>query len=129
MRFCILVQSSPSTAGAFSALQFTTAALKKGHEVIRVFFSGDAVSVANASNTYPQDERDLGKEWSQLAQQHQLDLVVCVSAALKRGVLDEGEAQRYEKNAATILPGFTISGMGQLIEAATIADRIVTFGG
>lgn len=129
MRFCILVQSPPSSSGAFSALQFTTAALKKGHEVIRVFFSGEAVGVANANNTYPQDERDLGKEWSQLAQQHQLDLVVCVSAALKRGVLDEGEAQRYEKNLATILPAFTISGMGQLIESATLADRIVTFGG
>lgn len=128
MRFCILVQNSPTSATSISALQFTAAALRNGHEVVRVFFAGDAVGVARATNVPPQDERDIGKEWSELASAYQLDLVVCVSAALKRGVLDEGEAQRYEKPHPTLLPGFTISGLGQLVEAAMIADRLVTFG-
>lgn len=129
MRFCILVQGSVTSAAPFSALRFATAALQAGHQIERVFFVGEAVGIARASNVTPQDERNLGLQWSQLAQEHQLDMVVCVSAALKQGVLDEGEAQRYEKGYATLLAGFTLSGLGQLIEASLVADRTITFGG
>ncbi|HET8704955.1 MAG TPA: sulfurtransferase complex subunit TusD [Pseudomonadales bacterium] len=128
MRFCILVQGSPTSVAAATALNFTAAALKLGHEVVRVFFTGDSVGVARSSNVIPQDERDLGLAWSELAQGHAVDLVVCVSAALKRGVLDAGEANRYERPAPTLLPGFSISGLGQLVEASMMADRVVTFG-
>jgi tRNA 2-thiouridine synthesizing protein D len=52
-----------------------------------------------------------------LAEQHDVDLVVCVAAALRRGIKDE-----------ILAPGFRISGLGQLIEAGIIGDRLVTFG-
>ena len=42
--------------------------------------------------------------------------------------LDEGEAKRHGKDADNIAPGFRISGLGQLVEAGIIADRLVVFG-
>jgi tRNA 2-thiouridine synthesizing protein D len=55
--------------------------------------------------------------WSKLAEEHGVDLVVCVAAALRRGIKDE-----------VLAPGFRISGLGQLVEAGIEADRLVTFG-
>jgi tRNA 2-thiouridine synthesizing protein D len=53
---------------------------------------------------------------------------VCVASALRRGMLDPTEASRYEHDAASVAPEFTISGLGQLIDAAIDCDRLVTFG-
>ena len=44
-------------------------------------------------------------------------VVVCVAAALRRGIKDE-----------VLAPGFRISGLGQLVDAGIKADRTVTFG-
>jgi tRNA 2-thiouridine synthesizing protein D len=76
----------------------------------------------------PQDDRHIQKRWSELAEKHKLDLVLCIAAAQRRGLLDEGEAKRNGKDANNIAPGFRISGLGQLIEAGIQADRLVTFG-
>ena len=74
------------------------------------------------------DDRNLQELWSELGKAHNLDLVVCVAAAQRRGILDEDEAKRHGKGADNIAPGFRISGLGQLIEAGIEADRFVTFG-
>ncbi len=76
----------------------------------------------------PQDDRNLQKAWTDLAQKYKLDLVVCIAAAQRRGILDEGEAKRHGKDADNIAPGFRISGLGQLVEAGIVADRLVVFG-
>ncbi|MCY1175138.1 putative sulfurtransferase DsrE [compost metagenome] len=60
---------------------------------------------------------------------HQLDGVVCIAAALRRGVLNPEEARRYERPAANLAEGWELSGLGQLHEAAQMADRLVSFGG
>ena len=78
---------------------------------------------------YPQDEADRLEPWLELAEKHQVELVLCISSALRQGVLDADEAERYEKAAATMHPAFTISGLGQLVDAAMVSDRVVTFGG
>ncbi|MFT7257908.1 MAG: tRNA 2-thiouridine synthesizing protein D, partial [Candidatus Azotimanducaceae bacterium] len=56
------------------------------------------------------------------------ELIVCVASALRRGMLDETEAKRYDKTASNLDPQFTISGLGQLIDGALTADRTMTFG-
>ncbi len=76
----------------------------------------------------PQDDRNLQRQWSELALMHHLDLVVCIAAAQRRGILDANEAKRQGKDADNIAPGFRISGLGQLIEAGIQSDRMVVFG-
>ena len=63
--------------------------------------------------------------WCELAEQHGLDMVVCVAAAQRRGILDADEAKRNGKDGDNIAPGFRISGLGQLIEAGIEADRLL----
>lgn len=129
MKFGIVVNEGPYTHQASdSAYQFTKAVLEKGHEVFRVFFYHDGVNNGTRLTVPPGDERDIQKNWTALADAHNIDLVVCIAAAQRRGILDENEAKRQGKDADNIAPGFRISGLGQLIEAGIEADRLVTFG-
>ena len=111
-----------------TAYQFAKAALEKGHEIYRVFFYHDGVNKATRLTTPPQDDRNIVIRWSELAEKHNVDLVVCVAAAQRRGIVDADEAKRNGKDANNIAPGFRISGLGQLIEAGIQCDRLVVFG-
>ncbi len=129
MKFGILVNEGPYTHQASdSAYQFTKVALEKGHEIYRVFFYNDGVNNGTRLTVPPQDERNIQNNWSELAKEHDLDLVVCVAAAQRRGILDESEAKRHSKDVDNIAPGFRISGLGQLIEIGIECDRLVAFG-
>jgi len=129
MKFGIVINEGPYThQSSDSALLFVKAALKKGHEIFRVFFYHDGVNNGTNLSVPPQDDRNLTKEWAELAENHGLDLVVCVAAAQRRGMLDEDEMKRHGKIASNLAKGFRISGLGQLIEAGIQADRLVTFG-
>jgi tRNA 2-thiouridine synthesizing protein D len=129
MKLGILVSEGPYTHEASdTAYQFARAALERGHEIFRVFFYHDGVNNASRLTVPPQDDRNIVKRWSELAVQHKLDLVVCIAAAQRRGLMDASEAKRNGKDADNIAPGFRISGLGQLIEAGIEADRLVVFG-
>lgn len=131
MKLSIVVNEGPYTHQASdTAYQFTKAALEKGVEIFRVFFYNDGVNNGTRLMVPPQDDRNIQKNWSDLAERYKLDLVVCIAAAQRRGILDEGEAKRHGKGegAANIAPGFRISGLGQLIEAGIEAERLVVFG-
>ncbi len=129
MKFTIQVSEGPYTHQASdSAYQFAKAALEKGHEIFRVFFYHDGVNNATRLTTPPQDDRNIVNRWSELAEKHNVDLVVCVAAAQRRGIADADEAKRNGKDADNIAPGFRISGLGQLIEGGIQSDRLVVFG-
>jgi tRNA 2-thiouridine synthesizing protein D len=129
MKLSILINEGPYTHQAVdSAYRFTKAALEKGHEIFRVFFYNDGVYAGTRFAVPPQDDRNITQLWSELAEKYNLDLVVCVAAAQRRGILDEAEAKRHGKSGDNIAPGFRISGLGQLVEAGIQADRLVTFG-
>jgi len=118
MKIGILVNEGPFTHQASdSAYRFSVAAIEKGHEIDRVFFYNDGVNNSNKLSEPQSDDRNLVKLWSGLAEEHKVDLVVCVAAALRRGIKDE-----------VLADGFRISGLGQLTEMGILADRMVVFG-
>jgi tRNA 2-thiouridine synthesizing protein D len=129
VKLSVQINEGPYThAASDTAYQFTKAALEKGHEIFRVFFYHDGVNNGTRFTTPPQDDRNLVNLWSELAEKHKLDLVVCVAAAQRRGIVDPDEAKRNGKDGDNIAPGFRISGLGQLIEAGIQSDRLVVFG-
>jgi len=129
VKLSVQINEGPYThAASDTAYQFTKAALEKGHEIFRVFFYHDGVNNGTRYTTPPQDDRNLVNLWSELAKKHNLDLVVCVAAAQRRGIVDPDEAKRHGKDGDNIAPGFRISGLGQLIEAGIQSDRLVVFG-
>lgn len=118
MKLGILINEGPFTHQASdSAYRFVVAALAKGHEIYRVFFYNDGVFNSNKLSEPQTDDRNLVALWSDLGEQQGIDLVVCVAAALRRGIKDE-----------VLEKGFRISGLGQLVEAGIQADRLVVFG-
>ncbi|MFV8782768.1 sulfurtransferase complex subunit TusD [Microbulbifer sp. SA54] len=130
MKFTLVIYGAPHTSeGAASALRFARALLEAGHTLYRVFFYADGIHNGSALAAPPQDEQDLLGQWQQLQQAHQLDLVVCIAAAQRRGLLSDSEASRLEKPAANLAEGFELAGLGQLAEAGAVSDRLVTFGG
>jgi len=129
MKFSIQINEGPyQHQAADTAYQFTKAALEKGHEVFRVFFYHDGVNNATRLTTPPQDDRNIVNRWTELAEKYNLDMVVCVAAAQRRGIVDADEAKRNGKDATNLAPRFRISGLGQLIEAGIQADRLMVFG-
>lgn len=129
MIFSLAVYSAPySSQASYSAYQFAVAALSQGHNLHRVFFYQDGVHNATSLAAPPQDEFNLQLAWQRLAKDHDLDLVVCIAAALRRGILDETEAKRYDKPSHNLASEFTVSGLGQLVEAAVMSDRLISFG-
>ncbi len=118
MKYAIVVNEGPyNHQAADSAYQFVKHALDKGHQVLRVFFYYDGVFNGSRFVAPQSDDRHIVKRWAGLAEQHPVDLAICVAAGLRRGITEE-----------VIAPGFRITGLGQLIESCIDADRTVVFG-
>jgi tRNA 2-thiouridine synthesizing protein D len=129
MRFTLIIQCSPYAGTAVSrALETASLLLAEGHVLERLFFYQDGVYNASSKIVPPQHLDDHPLAWNALIEQHQLDAVVCVSSALHRGILNDSEAGRYEKGQGTMLPGFTLGGLGLLVDAINSSDRVLTFG-
>ncbi len=126
--FALVIHGAPySSQAALSGFNFSKAVLSSGHSIYRLFFYQDGVYNASALVVPPQDELNLPAAWQQLINDNKLDAVVCVASALKRGIVDTNAADRYELPAANLLPGFTIGGLGQIIDATLVCDRILNF--
>ncbi len=129
MIFSLAIYAAPYTSQASAtALKFAKSLLSEGHDVYRVFFYGDGVHNGSKLIAPPQDEVNLYLDWQVLAEQHSLDLVVCIAAALRRGILNPSEATRYSKETDNLGTPFELSGLGQLVDACVNSDRVITFG-
>lgn len=129
MNFALLILGPPySSQASASALRFARAVLGSGHGIYRLFFYHDGVHNASTLVTTAQDENNLSQQWRELVEQHQLDSVVCIAAATRRGVLNTQEAKRHGKTMGNLIDGHELSGLGQLVDASLNADRVITFG-
>lgn len=129
MKYALQINSSPTDSMVgYSAYQFIKSAIEMKHEVFRVFFYQEGIYHAFKYSTPPDDELKITDNWSQLASEHSVDLVVCISAAQRRGLLFSDEAKRQGKQDNDLAEGFRISGLGQLLESMLVADRFIEFG-
>ncbi len=128
MKFAIQVNCSPySGYGGLVAYRFIETALQMNHRINRVFFYKEGIYHAFKYASPPDDELQQTAMWSDLAKRHDLDLVVCISAAQRRGLLCTDEAKRLGKLDNDVASGFRIGGLGQLLEAVLTADRVIEF--
>ena len=128
MKINIIVSGSVLDSQAhFSALKFAEAAVAKGQLISQVFFYRDAISVANAMNLPLADEFDAQSAWLEFASFANCDLSVCISAAEKRGVVNQQAAKENGLDTCNAHSGFNLVGLGVLHDAILSADRTVTF--
>ncbi|HNL80822.1 MAG TPA: DsrE family protein, partial [Agitococcus sp.] len=62
-----------------------------------------------------------------LAKQHQLELAVCVAAALRRGITDADNSHRHHLQGDNLAEGFTLTGLGTLTDLMINSDRFLQF--
>ena len=126
--FVLVVHQPPyGQQGAYSALRFAEQALKFGHHISQIFFYQDGVYNASDLLTPQSDELHLGKRWKQLYEQHQVQLVCCASAALRRGIISKEEQKDYQLPSSNAAPHFIFSGLGDLVKAVDTCDKVVQF--
>ena len=128
MKINILVTGGlfDSQAG-LAALQFCRAVEQAGHSITQVFFYQAGVSQATLLAEPLADEFDAPSEWANFKEQFAIDLVVCVSAAERRGIIGQQQMQDLAKPASNLHPAFSVAGLGALHDASLAADRTVTF--
>jgi tRNA 2-thiouridine synthesizing protein D len=128
VNYALLVLGAPGAGdGTLRAGRFARALLARGHTLERVFFYDEAAATGNGNCVFAQDETDRVAHWAALNREHGVELVLCVASALRRGVLDQTEARRYERGA-NLHPAFILGGLGQLVDACARCDRLITFG-
>ncbi|MDF7679804.1 sulfurtransferase complex subunit TusD [Enterobacteriaceae bacterium ESL0689] len=128
MRFAIMVTGPAyGTQQASSAWQFARAVLQAGHELSCVFFYSEGVHNANQFTTPASDEFDLVRAWQRLHDEYAVTLHLCVAASLRRGITAPQESPQPGYTGYNLQPGFILSGLGALAEAALLCDRMVQF--
>lgn len=130
MKFTLLIQSAPiDSQSSATALRFAHEVLAQGHEIERIFFYRSGVQSASRLALAPQDETNLPSEWQSFINANQLDAVVCIAAAIRRGIVNQAETARYGVEGENLISAAELSGLGQLVAACVASDRVVTFGG
>lgn len=128
LTYCLLVTGPAyGTQQATSAYQFACALIEEGHCLKTVFFYSEGVANANALTSPANDEFNLVKAWQKLAEKVGCEMHICVSAALRRGVVDDEQAELLALASCNLGSGFMMSGLGSLAEAMMTTDRTVRF--
>ena len=118
-KLAVVITTPPYSNLSVTALDYVETALNSGVEIIGVFFYQDGVIHANQQVKIASDEFQCIAKWQTLHQSFNLPLHLCITAAEKRGLSDE--------NPTNIHSIFTTSGLGELVELANNADRVVQF--
>lgn len=114
--FLVIVHSDHyANQSSRSALEFANAAIANQHQVAAVFFYQQGVLHASNSADVPSDELDTRQGFIKLKEQHNVELLVCVTAAEKRGTTSDHH------------PDFTIAGLAEMAGISGEVDRIVQF--
>ena len=130
MKFAIQINSAPwESQGGETAYQFSRAAIGMGHEVVRVFFYYEGAYTGLRWMEAPDGEKAIVSRWSALAEDQGVDLVICISAAQRRGIVEPTEAKQLSKHHDALADGFRIAGLGLWVDACLKADRFLVFGG
>ncbi len=110
-----------------TALRYVKSLLAQGHSVYRLFLYHESVHIASTLSITAQDEINFADAWQTLIHEHNIDCVACISSSLKRGIINEQEAKRYDKPHYNIADNIALGGLGDWIEATNTADTHICF--
>lgn len=126
----LLITKDPSHPLAHLALRYARAALKQSTDnlgALSVFFYADAAHTANRLRWQSADQQDITKAWQALAAEYSLNLSVCVSTALSRGISDTDNSARHGLNGDNLATGFELVGLSELALMMQDDRRVLQF--
>ncbi|WP_313631062.1 sulfurtransferase complex subunit TusD [Psychrobacter sp.] len=100
---------------------------QNSHTPLNIFFYADAANTANRLRWQSADQRNITKEWQNLAEQYQLTLPVCVSTALSRGISDNENSARHQLDSENLASGFKLVGLSELAMMMQGNCRLIQF--
>ena len=115
MKILVIVTESPwSSSLGVTALRLVRALISSGEELCAIYFREDGVYHALRGRAADAGTPGLYEAWEELARNHDIQLMVCSSAAQRR--LDAA-------------PGgcFAEAGLAQMMTLLRDSDRVVTF--
>ena len=127
MNFCITVRSAPQNSSHILALKICESLIRLGNTIDQVFFYEDGVLAASCFNLPDQDDIQITSRWKALSISANIPLYVCVAAALKRGVVDQAEAESNQLQSANLSDRFEITGLGQWVTTLGEDTKLLTF--
>lgn len=128
IRFTLLVTDGPlNSSSAHHARAFAVSALAAGHEVKGVFFYSGATQTGNALISPVAAEPNQHQLWQAFQQDTAIPLYLCVSAALRRGVVAQEDAEELNLPQANIGSHFQSVGLGELVALMRDSDRMLQF--
>ncbi|KXJ59735.1 MAG: sulfur relay protein TusD [Alteromonas sp. Nap_26] len=126
--YSILITTPPFHGDtAKRAFAFIKGVLDNGDTVSNVFFYSDGVLHANSLMLQTSDELYAYNEWKALAENHNITLLVCITAAVKRGIVSEQEAIENGLSIANLVSPFEQAGLGEFFSELHNCDRLVQF--
>jgi len=126
--YSILITSSPFDGdAALRALGFIQGVIDNGDVVNNVFFYSEGVHHTNSLMFNTGDELFVLDDWKALADAHNIKLLVCITAAVKRGIVSELEAKENGIAYANLAAPFEQAGLGEFFSALHACNRLVQF--
>jgi tRNA 2-thiouridine synthesizing protein D len=126
--FTLLVTSAPySNQSAYSAYRFALAAVNSNHQIKGIFFYQGGTLNGSALQLIPADEFNLHNAWKNISAEHNIPLLVCVSAATKRGITSKQDAEDDDQSHHSLSAEFQSVGLGDLAILISSSDRLVQF--
>ena len=114
MLYTLIVTSSHLNNNADS-LYFAQELIKNKHKILKIFFLFDGAYTANAFIDMPTDEPNIARQWSDFAQNNNINLLVCRASAARRGICDINLSAK-----------FNLSSIGELVESCDMSDCVVS---
>lgn len=116
-QFILVLHNPPwSHQSVVTACDFARAAHSRGDEIKAIFLYQDAVLNGLSNLDIPSDELDGQQQLITLQQECAIPLLMCVTAAEKRGL-----------DASKIRDEFTLSGLAEFAELTVNADKVIQF--
>jgi tRNA 2-thiouridine synthesizing protein D len=126
--FTLLVTCAPfSQQNAYSAYRFALAAVRNKHCVNGIFFYQSGTLNGSSLQITPSDEFDLYDSWQKLSLEYKVPLMVCVSAASKRGITSAEDAKDSDTIHFSLTTPFESVGLGELATLISNSDRLIQF--
>ena len=126
--YSVLITSSPFQGDtALRALSFAQGVIDNGDVINNVFFYSEGVHHTNNLMLKTGDELFVLDSWKTLASEHNMKLLVCITAAVKRGIVSELEAKENGLSQANLTAPFEQAGLGEFFTALHDCNRLVQF--
>jgi len=126
MQFVLSLFNNPDDLNTFRALNFAQAVLQKKHQLKFIFLQQNAVYLASNNHIRQQHEFSIKQKWQNFLIDNKLTAHVCISAALKRGVIDKFHADKYDL-PINIAANFKLTSLGYFLSSIKNSDRLISF--